>query len=277
MEREQRLRRNGAVGALLFFCLAALPGYGAVTADPAKVTFTSPQQSAVIGLTRDGVPVVAADIRGWQLLASGHDYQHMLRIEKRDGALTVAPGPALEVGSYDLTIATTDGPVLVQVYAPLSDLPDVVEKTMAVTGLSEKTIKERLGLTSPAGREELTIDLPPVYYAGQTLELTLPLQSGRSATWFVNDTQVPVPAGQNTAALYLPRAGRVYPHLPRNRERKRADHRSGARPGVHPRRGPARRLRSRPRSRPRRTLQRPPVTGNTSGASTGRKSRPRQG
>jgi len=186
MKKGSWFHTSGALSALMVLCLSATLSYGAVTADPAKATFTSPQQSATIKLTKDGAPIPAKDIRGWQFLASGHDYKHMLSVEKMDGALKIAPSKTLEVGSYDLNIETAQGSVIVQVFAPLSDLPDIVEKTAALTGLSEKEIEEKMGLVTATGREEIQIDLPPVYYEGQTLELTMPVKPGRAYAWFMN-------------------------------------------------------------------------------------------
>jgi hypothetical protein len=182
----------------MVLCLSATLSYGAVTADPAKATFTSPQQSATIKLTNNGAAIPARDIRGWQFLASGHDYKHMIIVEKLDGALKIAPSQTLEVGSYDLNIETAHGAVIVQVFAPLSDLPDIVEKTAALTGLSKKKIEERLGLTTPTGREEAQIDLPAVYYEGQTLELSMPVSPGRTCAWFMNGDLVAEGPEQNT-------------------------------------------------------------------------------
>lgn len=207
MKQSIWLHTIGAVCALMVLCMAPTPTYGAVTADPAKATFTSPQQSAIITLTTNGLPVPATDIRTWQFLVSGHDYKHMLIVEKMDGAIKIAPSQTLEVGSYDLNIETAQGAVIVQVFAPLSDLPDIVEKTAALTGLSEKKIKEKLGLTTAAGREEVTIDLPPVYYEGQTLNLTMPVEPGRTSAWFMNGDIVTEGPGQNSLSYTFKESG----------------------------------------------------------------------
>ncbi len=176
------------LGTILAACLVALPCTAAVLADPAYVTFTAPQQSVVVKLSNDGVPVSAAGIGNWQLMASGHDYKHMLQLAKTDGAITIGPSPTVEVGSYDLNIETTAGPVLIRVFTPLSDVPDIVEKRAALTGESEQRVKEKMGLVSSSGRATISIDLPSVYYEGQTLELSMPVKPGpqRSYAWFMN-------------------------------------------------------------------------------------------
>ena len=195
-----RIRTDGVLCAVLICFVAAAPGYGAVTADPAQATFTSPQQSVVISLTADGAPIPAGEIRAWQLLASGHDYKHMLDVEKMEGALKIAPSGTLEVGSYDLNIETARGAVMVRVFAPLSDLPDIIDKRAALTGESEGKIKEKLGLQTDLGRGESVISLAPVYYEGQTLELTMPAVAGCVYAWFMNGEVVAEGPGENSLA-----------------------------------------------------------------------------
>lgn len=182
MENTHRLRISGAVFTFMVLTLSAALSHGAVTAEPAQVTFTSPQQSATIKLTKDGAPIPAKDIQGWQLLAGDHNYHYMLTYEKMDGALKIAPSKLLEVGSFDLKIETAEGPVLVQVFSPLTDRPE------------DTTV----GRTATTLREELKIDLPPVYYEGQTLDLAMPPMPNRICTWAMNGKTVKEGAGQNT-------------------------------------------------------------------------------
>ncbi len=178
--------------ALAAVCLAATPSYGDVSADPATVTFRSPSQSFTIQLTNDGTPIPAKEISGWKLLASGHDYIHMVDIKKMEGAITITPSSSVELGSYDLNIATAHGSVLVHVLTPLTDTPDMVEKMEALAGQSEKRIEAKMGLKTASGRSIIKIDLPPVYYEGQTLELTMPTEPDDSQTcmWFINGETV---------------------------------------------------------------------------------------
>ncbi len=189
---------RGVLCAFMVLCLSATMSHGTVTADPVKVTFTAPQQSATIKLVNDGAPIPSKDIRGWRFIASDHDYKHMLSVEKTDGALKIAPSPTMEVGSYDLSIETAQGAVSVQVFAPLSDVPDIVERIASLSGLSEKKIKEKLGMMASFVREETQIDLPPVYYEGQTLELTMVAKPGHMCSWFMNGDLVTEGQDQNT-------------------------------------------------------------------------------
>ncbi len=209
MKKTNWFNMRGAVCAIMVLCLSATLSYGGVAANPAVATFTSPQQSATIKLTNNGVPIPARDIRGWQFLASGHDYIHMLSVEKTDGAITIAPSKTLEVGSYDLNIETAQGSVIVQVFTPLSDVPDIIEKTATLTGQSEAKVKEKLGLSNATGREEIQIDLPSVYYEGQTLELAMAAKAdpARNYAWFINGDSVPSGSQANAIAYTFSKPG----------------------------------------------------------------------
>jgi len=200
MKKASWFRTNGAVCALMVFCLSAATCRGVVTADPAKATFTAPQQSVTIKLAQDGIPVPAKDIRGWRFIASDHDYRHMLAVEKMDGALRIAPSATMEVGSYDLNIETAQGAVSVQVFAPLSEVPSVIEKMASLTGLSEKKVKEKLGMMATFEHEDTQIDMPPVYYEGQTLELTMAAKPGHVSSWFINGDLVTEGPDRNVLA-----------------------------------------------------------------------------
>ena len=184
--------------ALVVAFLGATAAFGAVTADPPTATFTAPEQSATIALTRDGAPLPARDMGAWQFLASGHDYKHMLNLEKRDGAIIISPSATMEVGSYDLTLQTSGGTVVVRVYSPFSDLPDIIATKAALTGKSEEKVREELGMTTPLGREQIHLETPAVHYEGQTLEITMPVTPGRTSLWFINGEQAAVGPDQNT-------------------------------------------------------------------------------
>jgi len=199
----------GTAAILPMFALFSQNSFSAVIAEPAEVTFVSPNQSFTIHLTSGGTPIPAADIQGWRLLASDHDYQHMIVVEKMDGAVIVSPSKAVELGSYDLSIETSKGSVVIRVFMPLSDVPDIVEKLTALTGESEARVKEKLGLSSTTGRSEITFTLPPVYYEGQTLEQTLAKEpeAGHTSTWFVNGEAVDGDDENNAFAYTFERPG----------------------------------------------------------------------
>ena len=196
---------TGLILALLFPCLSE----GAVVANPSVVIFTSPMQSATIALLNDGRALATSEILDSQLLASGHDYRHMLSLEKLDGAVRIMPSSTLEVGSYDLTIQTTLGAVNVRVFAPLSEVPDYVEKMSLLTGESEKQIEAKLGMATAVGREEIQLNLPPVYYEGQTLELTMPEPKapGRTSLWFINGELASEESGSRSLSYTFSKPG----------------------------------------------------------------------
>lgn len=116
----------------------------------------------------------------------------MIDVETINGAIRITPSSTVELGSYDLRIDTAQGAVVVRVLMPLSNVPDVVETLAALTGQSEQKIAERLGLTSVSGRSDIQLDLPSVYYEGQTLEMTMPSTAGNGHTcmWFINGDAV---------------------------------------------------------------------------------------
>jgi len=192
MKYYHQLGRIAAACAALVLLLPAAQTSAAVIADPPSVVFTAPSQTARISLTADGVPVPSADVRAWRFLASSHDYHHMLRLDAVAGGVDITPSPTMEVGSYDLQIETAGGSVSVRVVASLSEVPDIVERTAQLTGQSERQIEERMGLLTPIRRESVQIALPPVFYEGETLNVSVantPV-AGRNYVWFLNGAVV---------------------------------------------------------------------------------------
>ncbi|MCP4645178.1 MAG: hypothetical protein GY851_32350 [bacterium] len=183
-----RLTAHAWIGCaiLAFICLLAQSSLAAVTATPNTVVFRSPEQTVTITLTQDGAPVPAADMGPCKLFVSGHDYDEMFVFEKRDGAVTLVPTKYLEVGRYDLVIRTKAGEVHVAVYTPLSDQKSIVEKRAEDLGVSVEEAKLQLGLAVQGVRTITEIELPPVYYEGQTLELAMPETQDSVHVWRIN-------------------------------------------------------------------------------------------
>jgi len=198
---------------LAVWCAAAwlflqLPcAWAEVTVVPASVTFDALDQTASIEVMKDGRSLPGTDLRGWRLLASGHDYRHMFKFEKRGSILTLIPSESIEVGSYDLVIDTPHGSVTAKVYTPLRDLPDSLEKRAAAAGVSIDDLKKKLGLVSETIRETLSIELPPVYYQGQTLSLTMPLRLDRVYVWTMNGEVIKQGPGENHFAYTFKEPG----------------------------------------------------------------------
>lgn len=189
--KTKRFRITGMAWAFAVVLLAAHAGYAELKAEPASVTFTSKEQSATIALSKDGVPLPAKDIQGWELLASDHDYQFMLSYEKLEGALKITPNDRTEVGSFDLKINTTAGPVTVQVFTPLSEhSPDTLP-----------------ALNPPVLAERITLEIAPTYYEGQTLRLNLPAAPERISSWTVNGKTVKEGPGETALAFTFKEPG----------------------------------------------------------------------
>ena len=66
-----------------------------------------------------------------------------------------------------------------------------------------------MGLSTPAARSEIQIDLPPVYYEGQTLTLSMPRKAGRSCAWFMNGDPVAAEPERNAIAYTFKDSGRI--------------------------------------------------------------------
>jgi hypothetical protein len=172
---------------LILFSALSLSGFSfaALTAVPATVTIDALDQGVIINLLDDGIPVPAAEIRRWRFLAGESDYQRMLDITKRDGALVIAP-TRLEMGSYLLIVETARGTAQVQVYAPLRNHRNILEMEAAAQGTTVDAVKEQRGLSQPGRSASVEIQLPPVYYEGQTMQVAMPLEDGLSYRWSIN-------------------------------------------------------------------------------------------
>jgi hypothetical protein len=171
---------------MVFALLLAGQGMAEVVASPDRVVFHGYGASCQIRLSSGGRDLAPAEIKGWRLLASGHDYIRMLRVEKVAGGLRIAPSPLMEVGTYELEIRTAQGVALVDVAAPLDEQPDIVNQAAKSQGISEEEARRLLGLTRPIGREAVELAMPPRYYEGQTLQLSMPHLPGRRYAWFIN-------------------------------------------------------------------------------------------
>lgn len=193
---------------LAFALVLGLPlSYAGVTAAPASLTFGSLQQQLTVRLTEEGKPIPADGIRGWRLLADDHAYTPMFSYKKAAGALTLTPTERLEVGSYDLVIDTAAGSVTVKVDAPLDELSSVVETEAAKTGLSVEAVKRKLGLATESPRGEVTIELPPTYYEGQALRVSMPPNPTRTYVWTINGETIAQGPGKNSLVYVFKTVG----------------------------------------------------------------------
>jgi plastocyanin len=178
-----RLFRATALAAAVLWCAGAAT---ALTADPASVTFHAQDDTVTITVSDGGQALAGDAVTSWKLMASGHDYNHMLNVSKTAAGLEVSPTEDLEMGTYDLVINTASGTVRVDVRAPLTELTGIVEEKAAAWGVSEREAKDRLGLLQTAQTAAIDINLPATYYVGQTLEAAVDPSDEVGLRWLVN-------------------------------------------------------------------------------------------
>jgi hypothetical protein len=181
-------------GALIVVMLGALPAT-AVEVSPKTIEFEKIETSETISVVHNGQAVPASAIKSVKLWAGGHDYDHMIDVKKADGQVTVKPSELLEIGSYDLVIDTGQGKATVTVMAPLDKLYTSLESRADRLGITVDELKSRLGMTRQLGQEVVRLNLPKVYYVGQTLSVPMEQVEGRTYAWAVNGTAIQVGVG----------------------------------------------------------------------------------
>lgn len=176
---------KSAVGMGVILALfMAFTAAAAVRVDKDSIKITSQKDTATIGLTREnGQPIAAKDIRSVELMASGHNYSHMINVQKQAGKIVVSP-KNLESGTYTLVINTSSGLQRVQVDA--SGIPGYAERLAAERGVPEEVVKRELGMTTESPRSSYSIDLPDNYYEGQMLDVTLPGDPQATYRWMID-------------------------------------------------------------------------------------------
>lgn len=183
------------VPALLLLCAAAAAQ--SLITDPETVTFNTQDQVVLVQVARNGQPVQIASVSGYQLFVGKNTYEYMINVTAENGKLRIKPTDQLEVGSYLLVVNTNAGRVAIDVFAPLAEMPDSLEARAARAGVTPEQMKTQLGLCSAATGRLVSLGLPPVYYEGQTLVLTIPPQGERHCTWAVNGKVVLEGVGKN--------------------------------------------------------------------------------
>jgi len=174
----------GLMAALII--LGAATAWGAIATDTPEVTFRSLDEVKTVNLTKaNGQPVTQNDVRNVQLLASGHNYIHMLDYKVDKGQLSLTP-KALEVGTYDLIVSTRAGDTRIRVNAPLNALPGHPERIAQERGISTSEAMAQMGMATQHPRVTYSLDLPETYYTGQTLSFTMPGDEDKVYRWTVN-------------------------------------------------------------------------------------------
>lgn len=190
-----------AAAAAVTVMLCAGAAFSAVIADPTSVKISNPSQGVSINLTSSGKALPASAIRGYAFNVDNHTYEFMVKMDKRDGGVTITPTERAEVGTYDLTIKTTQGDVHVTVDMTMKEGEDTNAARANAAGVPIEQVDR------PVGRETVTISAPGPYKAGDVLRLETPCPANRTYTWSVNGKAVKQGKGPEVFAYTFPEAG----------------------------------------------------------------------
>ncbi|HOV33574.1 MAG TPA: hypothetical protein PLX23_09450 [Candidatus Hydrogenedens sp.] len=175
-------------------------------ASPNEITFHDLDQEVSVKITYKNQPLKKVEIKNWSFLAGDNKYNHMITLKVMDGDIVVKPA-LLEVGTYDLIIETTYGKCLISVYAPLDKLSDTLENRARREGISVQKLKRRLGLVSPVHRVNINLEVPGLYYEGQTLEINLGKNPKHVYVWRVNGQVIKQGKGKAIFTYTFPEPG----------------------------------------------------------------------
>jgi hypothetical protein len=171
--------------SLLVALTICAPQAVAIEINPPIVVMSSSDASVEVNLSVNGKPVAAAAIGPVRLLASGHNYTHMMRIERFDGKLRMTPTSSAEIGTYDLEVVVDGARASAQVQVTLDDEPNSLANRAREQGLTEMDIRHQLGLYTE-GPQSVKIELPEWYYLGKQVRLNVPTPADASYQWYVN-------------------------------------------------------------------------------------------
>jgi plastocyanin len=158
-----------------------------VSIEPANVEITSLKSVEVVRVSSGPVKV-----NGWRLMVDDSNYSHMVRVTSDGDTLRITPTDTAEVGTYDLLIDTSRGPVRIALHLSLRDEEGLLESATQELGDRNKAM-HAVGLTTTIPHETVTTTwtLPPQYKPGETLVLSAPAdEPGTVYRWVVNDTVV---------------------------------------------------------------------------------------
>jgi len=175
-------------------------------AIPEEITFHNLEQEVQINLFFNNQPLKKENIKRWSFLAGSNQYNHMITLKPIEGGILVKPA-LLETGTYDLSIETSVGKYLITVYAPLDELPDTLENRAKREGITVKELKQRLGLASRSNRVNLSINVPEMYYEGQTLQIQLATDPEHFYVWRMNNQVITQGEGRINFEYTFPEAG----------------------------------------------------------------------
>ena len=176
--------------------------------EPEKVVFDRASGSATVKVLADGVPVAAAQIRGFHLMAGKSEYSHMFRFAKSDGAVTLTPSPTVESGSYDLRIDTALGDAWLKVYTPLGEDPTSLETLAKRLHMPVEELRAEAGLSREMKRSGgVEMELPPVFPVGKTLTMDMGPEADIRARWQVDHETVSESVGKGVLTYLFKDAG----------------------------------------------------------------------
>lgn len=179
------------------FALALFPAVArGIEVSPAEIEFNKIESPATVSVTQNGEKVPASAISSVKLYVGSYDYDHMIKVTKSDGQITVQPTEMLELGTYDLVVKTASGNATVAVKALLNIVDESLGAQASRQGITVEEVKARLGISQPLGLERIKLGLPKLYYKGQTLRLALDVKEDRVAEWIVNGKPVKSEGGK---------------------------------------------------------------------------------
>jgi len=205
------MRTSHGIVFTALFVAASCAGAVTFTTDPEEVVFNKASDSATVKVWADGAPVPASDIRSFHLMVGSSDYGHMFRFSKADGAVTLTPSPTVEVGSYDLRIATAKGDAWVKVYTPLGENKTSLQSLANKLNMPLDDLKRQTGMAQQRRvRGGVGMSLPPVYPVGRTLTLDMGTAPNVKARWEVDKKVISEGLGAGNLVYLFKEPG---PHL----------------------------------------------------------------
>lgn len=201
--------RGFAMASLLVIGLFALPAsitFGELICEPSSITFSDLNQEHYVKILSSGKSISGRCVKGWSFLADGHTYNHMIKLTPTDEGIKVRP-VQLEVGTYDLVLHTTAGKATLLVNAPLDKLPDSIESKAEKEGVDVVAMQRKLGLCTTTKRVNISIEISPRYYVGQSLCLKLDGNPEHDYVWKVNDKVIKEGKGQMQCSYTFEKEG----------------------------------------------------------------------
>jgi hypothetical protein len=177
----------------------AVPAYAShIEFSPATITFQSLSQRVIVHLTRNGEPLPASEIGTVKLYIDKHDYDHMITVQRMDGAIVITPTDELQTGRYELYIGSGEHRVMVPMTAPLETIPNSLEIIAARENKTVEQVKIERGFVTTAARHGVSFKLPETYYLGQQVRIPMITPPDHTYTWYIKGFEVAKGTGPHT-------------------------------------------------------------------------------